>query len=296
MGEQDDTVQRISSLPIARGMYVLRYLSAGGGLADHPIATVSVPRDAESKIQVISAPGATAGQLGQPGSCLVVRAESAGDLQISLRRRHFGGSLEASLKLESVSATDRQLISAPLASDAAVETQTMARSPATFSVLAHLARRGDVGVGPGRWVGGPDAPTPIEGIEIRSDVRSEARLEIQTLIFGRPPRWTEWAAPGSFAGSRGLGLPLVGVRLRIVGSDANRFEISADALFLGASVMSKRGRALEFVSVTGTDALVGLRLKVWEDDQQNEKRAVESRRPDREPQVRIFRASATAES
>jgi hypothetical protein len=192
-------------------------------------------------------------------------------------------------------ADDDSVASSPLR-EPAPQPQAVANGPMTFSLLAHLARRGDVAVSPGQWAGGPETPTPIEGVEVRSEARSDARLELQALISGQPPRWTDWAAPGNFVGSRGLGRPLIGVRLRIVGSDAERFEIGADALFLGAPVLSKRGRALELVSGASADALVGLRLNVWEDNQQSERRAIESRRRSHEPRLRIFRASATAEN
>src|ERR1700689_1719205 len=172
--ERDTPAERLSSVSIARGMYVLRYVSADGGPGGHPVATVRPARDPDPKMQIISAPGAVAGQLEQPGSCLVVRAEGAGDLQISLRPRHSGGPLEASLKLESIGATDDRSMPASFAREPA-ERQAITNKPMTFSLLAHLARRGDVGISPGQWAGGPEAPTPIEGIEIRSETRADVR-------------------------------------------------------------------------------------------------------------------------
>jgi hypothetical protein len=84
----------------------------------------------------------------------------------------------------------------------------------------------------------------------------------------------------------------LGVRLRL-SPNAAGMEISAEALFLGALVASQRGRAIEFVSGSGVDPLVGVKIAL---------ERTSARTPDviggfesaslaREPRVRVFRAS-----
>jgi hypothetical protein len=50
--------------------------------------------------------------------------------------------------------------------------------------------------------------------------------------------------------------------LRLLGPGAERFVIHADALFLGAAVVSRRGREIELLGSGGADPLVGLRVDV----------------------------------
>jgi hypothetical protein len=283
-------------------MYLLRYVSADAADAGYPVASVQPGVGSKSTIEIISAPGTVAGQLGRPGSCVVVLAAEAGELQIGLRRRHAGGSLEASLRLESIGTPDH-VEESSLASQQSmerlfspsvkpVELTDGANAPLDFSLMAHLARRGDVEVGAGQWAAGPDAPTPIEGLEIRSPQRAVVRIESQALVSGRPPRWSDWVLPGSFAGSRGRSLPLIGARFRLTGSESHRFELAADALFLGSAIVSKRGREIEFVSAAGLDPLIGLRLAVLSASGQAANPVENSQKREREPRVRIFRAAA----
>ena len=165
-------------------------------------------------------------------------------------------------------------------------------SRAEISLLAHVAVRGDVSIKGDEWAAGPDSPAPIEGLEIEAVSLPGLLVEMQVLIASRPPRWSEWAKHGVFAGTKGRGLPLAGVRMRLQGSAAETFELAAEALFLGSLVKSKRGREVEFVSSSGTDPLVGLKLGL---------RAVEKvaaapmsvvANRERGPRVRVFRASS----
>ena len=100
-------------------------------------------------------------------------------------------------------------------------------APPSFSILGHLSRRGDVEVAAGEWLGGPQLPRAIEGLEIRAPQGSNTRIEMQVLVGTDPPRWLDWVAHGVFVGTRQRALPLSGIRLRLVGSDADRFEPAA---------------------------------------------------------------------
>jgi hypothetical protein len=294
VGQVDTSLERISSQFVERGLYVLKYESSPDK-SEPPVAAVRPAQGSESTIQIISAPGAVAGELLAPGSCVVVLAEAPGALHVSVRRRQVGGSLDATLHLERLAkpvenlsgqrGAAGQTVNAPAANGLGPQS-----SAAAFVVMGHVALRGDIEVGPGDWIAGPESPSPIEGVEIRSARPSAVQIETQVLIGSRPPQWSNWASPGAFAGTRGYGLTLAGVRFRLAGSEADQHELIADALFLGSPILVKRGREIELISPAGVDSLVGLRVVLHRKAGSAPKSAQVDSGKSREPRVRIFRA------
>jgi hypothetical protein len=217
---------------------------------------------------------------------------------VGIRRESPAGSLDASFRLEPLSVADEGeevLERASLVRSGAVSAKPALRTPsAPLSLLAHISMRGDVVVNEDEWAGGPEAPSPIEGLELRGDPGDGLSLEMQVLVSSRPPRWSNWVAAGEYAGTRGRYLQLIGVRLRLGGPKADRSEITADALFLGSLISSKRGRELEFLSKSGVDPLVGLRLAVAAAQANISARPAFGSGREREGRVRVFRASMNA--
>jgi hypothetical protein len=99
-----------------------------------------------------------------------------------------------------------------------------------------------------------------------------------------PGRWSAWQTPGSLVGTRQKASALTGLRLKLVGADASRYEIEGEALFLGSPVMPQRGSEVEFVSQAGVDPLVGLKLSLVERG-----RADAGAQASKSSRVRIFR-------
>lgn len=177
-----------------------------------------------------------------------MRSEAAGELLIGLKRSAGTTSLEATLRLEPIG-------SAPLSESApSFSMPPFAAPEAPLTLLAHVAMRGDLRLTEGEWAGGPQSPAPIEGLA----VLGEPALEIQTAQASRPLIWSDWRPAADFSGTRGRRLTLGGVRLRL--RNSNRATLTADALFLGAAVSSKRGSEIEFVGAGPTDPLVGFRI------------------------------------
>ena len=221
---------------------------------------------------------------------------------IKVSRQNFNATLDASFQIEPISSGERPNaqvtvsgapeINSAFARNGFGHNNGFAREPLdapNVTLLAHVARRGDIEVGAGSWLAGPESPGAIEGVEIRAPQRPGLRIETQALVLTRPARWSDWAAQGVFVGSRGRALALGGLRLRLVGEEADRFSLAVDALFLGSPIVSKRGRELEFISAAGADPLVGLRLAVVPERTSHVSGAVDA--PRREPRVRVFRAS-----
>lgn len=284
------TVDRESSLFVPKGLYVLRYDASGTGL-EHPLAIVRAAPGHESSLEIISAPGRTPSQLDGPGAALVIRASAHGNLQIGVRRTHEHGSLEAALKLESVGSlpeTDPRA-----ATSASRSEDRVAKTVRAEDILwvAHIARRGDVALGSNQWAAGPEAPAPIEGLAVQPLASARFAVEVQVMTPARPPAWSQWTSPGQFAGTRGRNLPLTGLRLRLVGGEADQYVLCADALFLGSAIVNRRGRELEFASASGRDPLVGFRFEICSERRTGVRQVIAEER-ESEPRIRVFRAAA----
>jgi hypothetical protein len=264
----ENALEREATINVDRGLYLLRYVS-GAGVGVSPVAMARPALASAPFIEVISAPGLVSGFMSSPGECLVVRAEQPGHVLIKIMRHSVGASMEAVFRLEPVSggvqadvgvAPNAGQFAAP--SVVAPSVAPPAIAPGRLTLLAHVSRRGDVEVGAGDWVAGPQAPAAIEGLEIRGLAEAGLRIDLQPLVATNPPRWLEWVPCGGFAGSRGRFLSLAGLRLRLSGDGASRFVLAAEALFLGSPIQGRRGREIEFVADSGSDPLVGLRLEI----------------------------------
>jgi hypothetical protein len=280
VGDSDDKYERGSTLSVPCGLHIFRYVSFQGGGAP-ALARLIPPGEG---VTLLDMPGRERGLLQRPGDCIALRADRASEVVVGLRRGSVNGSLEASFRLEPIVLVD--------AAPAAATPVRAGKSGLSF--VAHLANRGDVAFAQNVWAGGPDAPAAVEGLEIVGE-SDGGPLEMQVLVGSRPPRWSQWVGAGQYAGTRGHGLPLTGLRLR-VSPEAVGVEIAAEALFLGSLVASQRGRQVEFVSGSGVDPLVGMKVAV-ESVQANRPSRLgaedaEAQARDKEPRVRVFRASS----
>jgi hypothetical protein len=282
---------RTSTLSVARGLHILRYTdSQNGGIP--PVAHISPAQGAELAVEIVSTPGALLGQLKRPGTCLVIRAAREAEIMIGIRRAAAGGTLEATFRLEPLA------IAEDVEAESTAEAEVHAirggvKSNVGFALLAHLSMRGDVEVKANEWAAGPDTPTPIEGLQIKGGPADGVSMEVQVLVSTRPPRWSGWVSSGEFAGTRGRRLPLMGLRVRLNGPRAERMEVAADALFLGSLIASKRGKEVEFVSSSGADPLVGLRLGVRPIESEKTIKDLTGTIVERGSRVRVFRAATS---
>ncbi len=147
--------------------------------------------------------------------------------------------------------------------DSAVEPEKAMRpvlNSSGFGLICHVARKGDVAVAGGSWIGGPGAPTVIEGVTVHWDAPAGVTLEYQVLVPGAAGRWSAWVLAGEFAGTRGRGLPIVGLRVRVTGDSSKRYRLQGEAIFLGLPAVVESGAEMEFTSYAAVDPLVGLRL------------------------------------
>ena len=101
-------------------------------------------------------------------------------------------------------------------------------------IVAHLQGSGDVLARLGEWMGKPDSKAWIEGFAVSpkggvgpNDIEYQA-------VLGRG--WlSPWAEGGQFCGSRGMSLPILGLRMRLRGEAAERYDCVVEASFVDGS-------------------------------------------------------------
>ncbi|QHI95022.1 hypothetical protein GT348_00675 [Aristophania vespae] len=97
-------------------------------------------------------------------------------------------------------------------------------------ISAHIQREGDVVKPIGTWVGTPGSGLWIEGFSISpmQDVGVED-IEYQAVL-GKG--WlSPWSDGGSFCGSRGMSLPILGMRIRLKGDTAKKMTLRLTGCF-----------------------------------------------------------------
>jgi hypothetical protein len=122
-------------------------------------------------------------------------------------------------------------------------------------VVAHVQRTGDVGAPFGEWIGKPGSRFWIEGFSVAprsgpvpSDIEYQA-------VLGRD--WlSPWVDGGKFCGSRGMALPLLGLKIKLKGSAAEQYECSYSATFVDGSEVGPvpAGEACQAASLAPLEA------------------------------------------
>jgi hypothetical protein len=115
-----------------------------------------------------------------------------------------------------------------------------APAPAPANVVAHIQSRGDVGAIFGEWLGERGSNNWIEGFAVNApDGVFPASFTYQAVL-GRG--WlSPWVEAGQYCGSRGMALPLLGLRIRLGGEAAEQYEISYSATFVGGATAGPVG-------------------------------------------------------
>jgi hypothetical protein len=241
---------------IDRGLYLVRYAAADDQVRP-PLVKVSVEPCLKEGICLVLHPDHSDAILWQPGSCLVVSAENPSQLIVEVTPSDRNGSSAATVKIEALTQGE-------------VESELPAEMPAMTAfagdgirVLGHVAGIGDVFAKADEWLAGPTAPSRIEGIAIewpRKPEDLDIRYSVRTAK--REARSEAMRALGAYAGTRGRALPVVGVALELSGRAAPRYQIAAEALYLGSTCLRVTGKRIDLAGPTGREPLVGFRLSV----------------------------------
>jgi len=109
-----------------------------------------------------------------------------------------------------------------------------------MDVLAHIQTRGDVGAKFGTWLGEKGSKNWIEGFAIAAPEGVDPADISYQAVLGRG--WlSPWVESGQYCGSRGMALPLLGLRVRIQGKAEEQFDISCTASFVEGGVVGPVG-------------------------------------------------------
>jgi hypothetical protein len=138
------------------------------------------------------------------------------------------------------------------AAGAAPPPQVAAR---VMEMVAHIQERGDVGAMLGEWLGERGSKKWIEGFGISPMHEiTPADIEYQAVL-GRG--WlSPWVEGGQFCGSRGMALPILGLRLRLRGKAAETHEAFYSATFVDGTAVGPiaAGEACEAESLAAIEA------------------------------------------
>jgi hypothetical protein len=121
--------------------------------------------------------------------------------------------------------------------------------------VAHVQRTGDIGGQFGDWIGVKGSRLWIEGFGLSPHQKiSEADIEYQAVL-GRG--WlSPWVEGGKYCGSRGMALPLLGIKVRLKGDAAKMFDCSYSATFVDGSATGPvpAGESCEAESLSALEA------------------------------------------
>jgi hypothetical protein len=148
----------------------------------------------------------------------------------------------------------QQLIGGDLSSPAPANTEALQPVPAAVpvpaapvpaytgpvDVMAHIQTRGDVPGPFGEWIGETGSQNWIEGFAINAPEGIDPADLSYQAVLGRG--WlSPWVEAGQYCGSRGMALPLLGLRVRLTGDAAEQYEISCSASFVGGAAAGPVG-------------------------------------------------------
>jgi hypothetical protein len=128
-------------------------------------------------------------------------------------------------------------------------------APENADVVAHIQRSGDIPGAIGEWVGTRGSGHWIEGFSLapREGIKP-SEIEYQAVL-GRG--WlSPWIEGGKFCGSRGMALPLLGLKMRLKGAAAKTHECSYNASFVDGSAVGPvpAGETCEAESLAALEA------------------------------------------
>ena len=122
-------------------------------------------------------------------------------------------------------------------------------------VMAHVQRAGDITCNLGDWLGLKGSRQWVEGFGL-APAKGVAMQDIEyQAVLGR--NWlSPWVEGGKFCGSRGMALPLLGLKVRLKGAAAKAYECTYSATFVDGSAAGpvSGGEACEAESLAALEA------------------------------------------
>lgn len=255
--EQPRSLGQQRIVDLNRGMFVIRYETAQDE-RHPPTVRVAVAPGSERNAAIVLHPDAAEAVLWQPGSGLVVRVASQARLLVEVVPARPNGSSAATVKLEPLS--QGRSLARPSEPLSQLEPPRQL-DVSGFRLLGHLAGRGDILVRCNEWIGGPSAPARIEGIGIEWPTKpNDLDIHYGVRVAGSNLTSPSMVNVGSFAGTRGQAMPVLGLVLELHGPGSQGYRLAVEAAFLGAPATRMTGDRIALAGPTGREPLVGLRV------------------------------------
>lgn len=236
--DRSDMVAEVRSsahmLTIQPGLYCISVLEPGRALAQSGMLPSTRVSGAPGTAQGggISTVGLPSNEwLDTPGQAVLVRAVSANSRLLLTNYLPRGDATATPPKLHIQRLGDiAAAMPAPAEAIAAAPPEPTPDQAPPPAIVAHVQRDGDVARGFGEWVGAAGAGRWIEGFSIAAPEGIATQdLEYQAVL-GRG--WlSPWILSGGFCGSRGMSLPVLGLRVRLKGAANLNYACEAEATF-----------------------------------------------------------------
>ncbi|AHK78909.1 hypothetical protein M911_06800 [Ectothiorhodospira haloalkaliphila] len=272
-------------------MYLLRYGAKDGAAVSIPITIHAAPVG-KGSIDFFPAEGVTKNTLRHPGDCLVARVKShqAGLVVSEYHPAQAEHAHPVNLHIDRVDTSENFGRTSPTSKEpepvkpANVEGQPQ---PLPLKLLGHLEGRGDVTVTAPNWLGNPEGRARIEGFSIEWPDRP-AEVDIAYTCYSSRAGQTPAIYSGGFAGSRAQASPITSLSLGLVGTEAQRYQLSGQVVFAGCPPLAiEPGKKLS--GAKGTEQLVAMQVTLA--CKQGEVTVPRSPSPWNNPEVtQIFRA------
>lgn len=144
------------------------------------------------------------------------------------------------------------------ASVAVAQPAQKAETPVALAeISAHVQRVGDVAGPIGDWMGTPGSQSWIEGFAIAPKNSIPATDIEYQAVLGKG--WlSPWSEGGQYCGSRGMALPILGLRVRLKGASAETHHVRLTATFTDGSRLGPvdGSEALEAESLAPLEAFL----------------------------------------
>lgn len=174
--------------------------------------------------------GANDGWLFRSGDVLVVKV-AGGPRNLVLTSYQAPNQHGRGLDLQ---ITRLDNVAVPLPTSGTARVPGPVRAGFRVNMMAHIQNQGDVSAPEGGWVGSLDQKHWMEGfVIIPSDGVPADCIEYKGLNANGME--TAWIAGGNLCGSRGQGVPLTGLAIRLRGPYADRFDCVYEILFLSGT-------------------------------------------------------------
>jgi Clostridial hydrophobic W len=169
------------------------------------------------------------------GTAALVRVTDGSAQILVTIYQHKGKDAAPRLQVLRLSGEPNAAVAAEAAPAAAPARAAEATEPAgNPDIMAHIQRSGDVGCALGDWLGVKGSRLWVEGFGMAPlEGLAPEDLEYQAVL-GR--NWlSPWVESGKFCGSRGMALPLLGLKVRLKGAAAKTMECTYSATFVDGS-------------------------------------------------------------